>query len=162
MLTFIFERDKVSEQMNRTVNRFSFNLLSSMMSTTLPSPSDAENTLTLHALSFSSNASGMEETLGMFLVGLTVVLILWCTVCCTWFARCGHSPEQVHGKCELLSCRPYPKGDRINWTIIDERNPMIVGNLTSQTRTGGLENLSLYVNPFENKRLSSLKRTQID
>ena len=133
-----------------------------MMSSTLASPSEPENSITLHALSFSSSSSGLEETLGMFLVGLIVVLILWFTVCCTWFARCGHLPEQVHGKCELLSCQPFSKGDRINWTILDERSPMVVGNLTSQTRTGGLENLSLHVNPFENKRMSSLKITQID
>jgi hypothetical protein len=65
------------------------------------------DTMTLHALSFPSTSFDIEETIGIFLLGLTVVFILWLTVCCVWFIRCGHiNEDEDDGKCELLSFRP--------------------------------------------------------
>jgi len=126
------------------------------------SSSPPSDTLTLHALSFPSSSFGIEESIGIFLIGITAVFILWLTVCCTWFTRCGHMNEEDDGKCELLSIRPYQKTDLIDFTILSEHKPMIAGNLSGHISTGGLENVCLHVNPLENKRISSLKITQID
>jgi hypothetical protein len=114
--------------------------------------------MTLHALSFPSTSFGIEETIGIFLLGLAAVSILWLTVCCVWFIRCGHiNEDDDDGKCELLSFRPYQTSD-----LMDLRKSTIVGNLSGHTNTGGIENICLHVNPLENKRISSLKITQID
>jgi hypothetical protein len=118
--------------------------------------------MTLHALSFSPNSFGIEETIGIFVIGIGAVFILWLTVCCAWFIRCDHINEEDNGKCELLSFHPYQKPNLIDFTILSENKPMIVGNLSGHTITGGLENVCLHVNPLENKRISSLKITQID
>jgi hypothetical protein len=119
--------------------------------------------MTLHALSFPSISFGIDESIGIFLIGLTAVFILWLTVCCIWFIHCGHIHEEDDGKCELLSFRPYEKADPNSLTIVTEnQKPMIVGNLSGHTHTGGIENLCLHVNPFETKPISSLKITQID
>jgi hypothetical protein len=126
------------------------------------SSSHSPNTMTLHALSFPSTASSIEESIGIFLIGLTTVFILWLTLCCVWFIRCGHINEDDDGKCELLSFRPYQKVDSIDFTILSETKPMVVGNLSGHISTGGLEHVSLHVNPIENKCISSLKITQID
>lgn len=120
------------------------------------------DSMTLHALSFPSNSFGIEESIGIFLIGMTVVFILWLTVCCVWFIRCDRSTEEDDGKCELISIRPYLKSDLSNFTILSERKSMIVGNLSGHTNTGGLENVCLHINPLENRRISSLKITQID
>jgi hypothetical protein len=132
--------------------------------TSLTNSIDSSDMYTVHALSFPSLTSDFEEILSIFLIGLIIVLILWLTVCCTWFLHCHQQREPTVDSCQLFS---YPslqsKSDRFNRTMNnDHRYSNIVGNLTSQTRTGGLENLSLYINPFENKRISSLKITQIN
>ena len=76
--------------------------------------------------------------------------------------RCGHINEEDDGKCELLSFQPAQKADLVDFTVLTERMPTIVGNLSGHTSTGGLEAVRLHVNPIENKRVSSLKMTQID
>lgn len=86
----------------------------------------------------------------MFLIGLMIVLILWLTVCCTWFIHCDHRhrTSKDDGQCSFLSRRTTEK----NWTLIDDRvryPDSIVGNLNYQTRTGGFEHLSIFVNPLE-------------
>ncbi|CAF1209464.1 unnamed protein product [Rotaria sp. Silwood1] len=129
----------------------------SIHSTSYPS-----NTITLHALSFSSTSFETEESIGIFLIGLATVCILWLTVCCMWFIRCEHINKEDDGKCELLSFGPYTKNDNLDFTIVSETKSMVVGNLSGHTSTGGLENICVYVNPLENKRISSLKITQID
>lgn len=112
--------------------------------------------MTLHALTYPSNSSGIEEIFGMFLVGMIIVLILWLTVCCTWFIHCDHqrrreklNHDEDDGRCEFLSYqRPFEK----SWTLIDDRHrypSSIVGNVNRQTHTGGLEHLSILVNPME-------------
>ncbi|UJR31998.1 hypothetical protein I4U23_019468 [Adineta vaga] len=120
--------------------------------------------VTIHALTFPSMSTHVEESIGIFLVGLTTVFLLWLTICCIWFIRCGHINEEDDddGKCELLSFQPVQKPDLVDFTILNERKPMIVGNLSGHTSTGGLETVCLHVNPIENKRISSLKITQID
>ncbi|CAF1117256.1 unnamed protein product [Rotaria sordida] len=120
------------------------------------------HTITLHALSFPSTSFDTEESVGIFLIGLATVCILWLTVCCMWFMRCGRINKEDDGKCELLSFGPYTKDDNIDFTISSETKSMIVGNLSGHTSTGGLENICVYVNPLENKRISSLNMTQID
>jgi hypothetical protein len=122
----------------------------------------SSNSITLHSLSFPSTLSGIEETIGIFLIGLITVFILWLTVCCLWVIRCGHKNKVEDGKCELLSFRTYEKDDIIDFHILSQTKPMIVGNLSGHTNTGGLENVCLQINPLENKCLSSLKITQID
>ncbi|CAF1599862.1 unnamed protein product [Adineta ricciae] len=117
---------------------------------------------TVHALTFPSMSSHIEESIGIFLVGLVTVFLLWLTVCCIWFMRCGHINEEDDGKCELLSFQPAQKADLVDFTVLTERMPTIVGNLSGHTSTGGLEAVRLHVNPIENKRISSLKMTQID
>ncbi|CAF3727719.1 unnamed protein product [Rotaria socialis] len=129
----------------------------SIYSTSRPS-----NTITLHALSFPSASIDSEESIGIFLIGLITVFILWLTICCMWFVGCSHRREQDDGKCELLSFGPHPKVDNIDFTIITQTKPMIVGNLSGHTSTGGLDNICVYVNPLENKCSSSSKITQID
>jgi len=126
------------------------------------SSSPPSDTITLHALSFPSSSLGIEESIGLFFIVIAAVFILWLTVCCVWFIRCGHIKDEDDGKCELISIRPYQKPDLIDFTILSERKSMIVGNLSGHTSTGGLENVCLHVNPLENKRISSLKMTQID
>lgn len=110
--------------------------------------------MTLHALTYPSSSSGMEEIFGMFLIGMIIVLILWLTVCCTWFIHCDHrrrrgrANDDDDGRCEFLSYRPLEK----RWTLIDDRHrspTSIVGNVNRQTHTGGLEHLSILVNPME-------------
>ena len=124
--------------------------------------------MTLHVLSFPSAALGVEESMGILLIGLLVVLILWLTVCCTWFIHCDHRRrrrrlgDESDGKCELLSVQPYQKIDLLDFKLRADQSSLIVGNLSGHTRTGGLENLSLNVNPLENRRMSSLKITRID
>ena len=130
------------------------------------SASSVSNSSTLHLLTFSSTSFGIEESVGIFLLGLILVFILWITVCCVCFIRC----HQLHndnddGNCQLLSIRPSSssqKTDLRRFTILSESKPMIVGNLYGHTSTGGIENLSLHINPLENQHLSSLKITQID
>jgi hypothetical protein len=123
---------------------------------------DESNPITLHSLSFPSNLSDIEETIGIFLIGLVTVFILWLTVCCLWFIRCGRKKKEDDGKCELLSFRPYEKDDIIDFNNLSQSKPMIVGNLSGHTNTGGIENVCLHINPLENKCLSSsLKITQI-
>ena len=105
--------------------------------------------------------------MGILLIGLLVVLILWLTVCCTWFIHCDHRrrrrlADESNGKCELLSIQPYQRIDLLDLKLRSNQSSMIVGNLSGHTRTGGLENLSLNVNPLENRRMSSLKITRID
>ncbi|CAF2764682.1 unnamed protein product [Rotaria sp. Silwood2] len=126
------------------------------------SSSHPSNTITLHALSFPSISFDTEESVGIFLIGLATVCILWLTVCCMWFIRCGHVNKEDDGKCELLSFGPYTKNDNIDFTLLSETKPMIVGSISGHTSTGGLENICVYVNPLENKCISSLKITQID
>jgi hypothetical protein len=115
--------------------------------------------MTLHTLSFPSSSFGIEETIGIFILSLAVVFILWLTVCCVWFIRCGriNSNDDDDGKCELLAFRPCQSPD-----LMDLTQHAIVGNLSGHTNTGGIENICLHVNPLENKPISSLKITQID
>lgn len=126
------------------------------------STSHPSNTITLHALSFPSASIDSEDSIGIFLIGLVTVFILWLTVCCMWFLRCNHKAKQDYGKCELLSYKPYPNIDNNGFTILNETKSAIVGNLSGHTSTGGLDNICVYVNPLENKRITSLKITQID
>ncbi|CAF0921115.1 unnamed protein product [Adineta steineri] len=126
------------------------------------STSQSPNTITIHALTFPSISSRIEESIGLFLVGLATVFILWLTVCCVWFIRCGHIHEEDDGKCELLAMRLNRKAEIIDFTILSDRKPKIVGNLSGHTNTGGIENVCLHVNPIENRHISSLKITQID
>jgi hypothetical protein len=146
---------------------FNFSFLRTLVSPTIEngsilSSSHPSDTITLHALSFPSSSFGIEESIGLFLIGIAGVFILWLTICCIWFIHCGHINEEDDGKCELLSIQPYQKPDLIDFKILSEHKSMIVGNLSGHTSTGGLENVCLHVNPLENKRISSLKITQID
>ena len=119
--------------------------------------------ITLHALSFPSTRFGIEESIGIFLIGLAAVFILWFTVCCVWLIHCDHSrDDDDDGKCELLSIRRFEKATLMDFPILSEPSPAIVGKLSGHTSTGGIENLCLHVNPFDNKRIASLKLTQID
>jgi len=83
-----------------------------------------------HSLTYSYD---IEEIMGIFILGLLIVVILWLTICCICFIR----------------CRQYSYAD----THFDSED-IIVGDLSKQTHTGGIENLCLHVNPFETKCLS--------
>ncbi|CAF4357801.1 unnamed protein product, partial [Rotaria magnacalcarata] len=74
-----------------------------------------------------------------------------------WFVRCGHRRKQDGGKCELLAFEPHPKVDNIDFKLVTQTKPMIVGSLSGHTSTGGLDNICVYVNPLENKRSPSSK-----
>lgn len=135
----------------------SFNLFRTSLSSTAQF-----QLIPLHSLSV-----GIEESFGIFLVGLILVVILWLTVCSIWLFRCGQNlhEDEDDGKCELLSIRPYDKSNTIDLTVVSSENSIIVGSLYGQTSTGGIDNICLHVNPLENKLLSSsssLKITQID
>ena len=127
-----------------------------ILSSTYPS-----NKITVHALAFPSISFRTEESIGLFLIGFAAVFILWLTVCCMWFIRCGHINKEDGKEHELFSFEPYQKPDIINFKSLSETKPMIVGNLSGQANTGGLDNICVHVNPLENKRVSSLKIMQI-
>ncbi|CAF4579846.1 unnamed protein product, partial [Rotaria sp. Silwood2] len=76
------------------------------------------NTFTLETFSFPINSSKYEESIALFLIGISIIIILWIIIFCICFIHYHHNNEEY----DLLSQQSYTNEDTIDFNLFSMKN----------------------------------------